>query len=105
MTAENGNSAAVPKLINNVNIKLCDDLISVIAKGSRVSVAAGCFSIYAYKILKEQLENVEQLRFIFTSPTFTTEKAPKEKENSTYRGLTENAVCMVQSLKSNCATN
>ena len=29
--------------------------------------------------LKKQLEGVKELRFIFTSPSFTTEKAPKEK--------------------------
>ena len=44
-----------------------------------MSVAAACFSMYAYKELKKQLEGVGEFRFIFTSPTFTTEKASKEK--------------------------
>ena len=35
--------------------------------------------MYAYKELKKQLEGVGEFRFIFTSPTFTTEKASKEK--------------------------
>ena len=35
------------------------------------------FSIYAFKELKKQLEAVEELRFIFTSPTFLKEKTPK----------------------------
>ena len=35
--------------------------------------------MYAYNELKKQLENVDELRFIFTSPTFVTEKASKQK--------------------------
>ena len=35
--------------------------------------------MYAYKELKKQLDSVEEFRFIFTSPTFTTEKASKAK--------------------------
>ena len=46
---------------------------------SRVSIAAACFSVYAFEELKEQLESVEQLRFIFTSPTFLAEKPDKER--------------------------
>lgn len=47
--------------------------------GSRVSIAAACFSIYAYKELRAQLQKIDSMRFIFTSPTFVTEKSPKEK--------------------------
>ena len=50
-----------------------------ITKGSKVSIAATCFSMYAYHELKKQLESVEELRFIFTSPTFVTERAEKAK--------------------------
>ena len=42
-----------------------------------MSIAAACFSIYAYQELKKQLEGIDELRFIFTSPTFITEKTPK----------------------------
>ncbi len=52
---------------------------STITKGSKVSVAAACFSMYAYKELKKQLNSVDEFRFIFTSPTFTTEKASKSQ--------------------------
>ena len=57
------------ELINNVNKTLRDDLMQLLHSGSRLSVAASCFSIYAFK----------ELRFIFTSPTFTTEKTPKQQ--------------------------
>lgn len=67
------------KIFDNISEIVRDDMTTTIAKGSKVSVAAACFSMYAYKKLKKQLEGVGEFRFIFTSPTFTTEKASKEK--------------------------
>lgn len=67
------------ELIDNVNKTLRDDLRLEIHSGSKVSIAAACFSIYAFQELKAQLKDVEELRFIFTSPTFITEKPKKEK--------------------------
>ena len=64
-------------ILDNVNEIVRDDLKTVLKKGSRVSIAAACFSIYAYQELKDELESVEELRFIFTSPTFIKEKTPK----------------------------
>lgn len=67
------------KIFDNISEIVRDDMAATIKKGSKVSVATACFSMYAYKELKKQLEGVENFRFIFTSPTFTTEKASKEK--------------------------
>ena len=67
------------KIIDNVNSTVRDDLRIEIKRGSKVSVAAACFSIYAYQELKKELESVEEFRFIFTSPTFVKEKAEKQK--------------------------
>ena len=67
------------ELIDNKSKTLSEDLSVEIRKGSKLSIAAACFSIYAFQELKEQLSSVDEFRFIFTSPTFTTEKAPKEK--------------------------
>ena len=67
------------QILDNLNRTVRDDLKETMQKGSKVSIAAACFSIYAYQELKKQLEGINELRFIFTSPTFTTEKAPKEK--------------------------
>lgn len=67
------------EIIDNKNKTLKDDLASEIKPGSKLSVAAACFSIYAFQELKKQLTDIEELHFIFTSPTFTTEKAKKEK--------------------------
>lgn len=67
------------KVFNNVTEIVRNDMASTISKGSKISIAAACFSMYAYKELKKQLESVEECRFIFTSPTFVTEKAEKQK--------------------------
>ena len=46
------------------------------------AIAASSFSIYAYEALKQELEQVECLQFIFTTPTFVpsevTDKARRE---------------------------
>jgi superfamily II DNA or RNA helicase len=65
------------KLIDNVNIRLGDDLKESIRKGSKVSIAATSFSIYAYEILKKELETIDTLRFVFSSPTFIEENFQK----------------------------
>lgn len=67
------------KLIDNVNQTLREDLSEEMKSGSKVSIAAACFSIYAFSELKKELSSVKELRFIFTSPTFIKERAAKEK--------------------------
>jgi hypothetical protein len=67
------------EVFDNVSKIVKTDLEGSIEKGSRLSIAAACFSIYAYQALKKQLDGIEELRFIFTSPAFVTEKVPKEK--------------------------
>ena len=82
------------QIIDNINMTVKGDLQAGIKKGSRLSVAAACFSIYAYQELKKQLESIDELRFIFTSPTFVTEKASKAQ-----REFYIPRICTVQSLK------
>lgn len=67
------------QLIDNINQTLRNDLVYTIKSGSRVSIAAASFSIYAFQELKEQLKEIDELRFIFTSPSFVTEKADKQR--------------------------
>lgn len=68
--------------IDNVNVTLNDELKFTAKVGSKISIAAASFSIYAYEALKAELEQVDELRFIFTRPTFTktdAAKGPKEQ--------------------------
>lgn len=67
------------KIYDNIREIVKDDMEATITRGSKVSVAAACFSMYAYKELKKQLNSVDEFRFIFTSPTFTTERASKSQ--------------------------
>ena len=60
------------ELINNIDKTLQEDLSVEIKEGSKVSIAAACFSIYAFQELKKELKHIDELRFIFTSPTFIT---------------------------------
>jgi SNF2 family DNA or RNA helicase len=65
------------KLIDNINNRLIDDLKIEIKKGSKVSIAASSFSIYAFEALRKELKGIDSLSFIFTSPTFVEEKFQK----------------------------
>ena len=68
-----------PKIINNISERLVDDLKERLSAGGRLSIAAASFSIYAFEALKKELEGIDEMRFIFTSPTFIAEKVKKEK--------------------------
>jgi len=71
------------ELIDNINRLLGDDLKQTIQPGARLKVAASCFSMYAFEALKAELENVDELNFVFTSSTFVasqvTDKIRKER--------------------------
>lgn len=62
------------KIIDNLNSLLGDDLKSEITTGSKVRIAASTFSIFAFESLRKELEQVGELEFIFTSPSFVTDK-------------------------------
>ena len=69
----------MPEMLDNVSKTVKDDLAATITKGDKLSVAAACFSIYAYQSLRKRLDGIAELRFIFTSPTFLQEETPKTK--------------------------
>ena len=72
------------ELIDNINRLLGDDLKQTLKPGARLKIAASCFSMYAFEALKAELEKIDELQFIFTSPTFTanevTDKIRKERK-------------------------
>lgn len=71
------------EIIDNINHLLGDNLKQTINPGSKLKIAASCFSIYAFEALKKELEGIDELEFIFTSPTFVpnevTDKIKKER--------------------------
>ena len=70
------------EIIDNINHLLGDNIKQDIQKGSKLKIAASCFSIYAFEALKNELQKIDFLEFIFTSPTFvpdeTIDKIKKE---------------------------
>lgn len=68
-----------PKQFNNITERVIDDLKVSLTSKSKLSIAAASFSIYAYEALKDELEQINELRFIFTSPTFNQGKAAKQQ--------------------------
>ena len=70
------------KFFDNIKDTVKEDLQQTIKQDSKLSIAASCFSIYAFEVLKKELEMVSKLRFLFTSPTFTAEKTQKDRLNS-----------------------
>ena len=71
------------ELIDNITRLLGDDFKQTLKPGSRLKIAASCFSMYAFEALKAELEKIDELKFIFTSPTFVadevTDKIRKER--------------------------
>ncbi|MCD0497963.1 SNF2-related protein [Achromobacter sp. MY14] len=72
------------ELIDNISRLLGDDLKQTLRPGARLKIAASCFSMYAFEALKTELEKIDELNFIFTSPTFVanevTDKIRKERK-------------------------
>lgn len=67
------------KFFDNINNTVKDDLQDSVRVNSKLSIAASSFSIYAFEELKTELESIEELRFIFTAPTFVADKVSKER--------------------------
>ena len=71
------------EILDNINRLLGDDLKKTLKPGVKLKIAASCFSMYAYEALKSELEQIDELEFIFTSPTFlaeeVTDKVRKER--------------------------
>ena len=81
-----------PKTLNNKNQDtVYDELKKYIKFNSRLSVISGYFSIYAYHELKEKLDNIDNMRFIFTEPSFIKNKSNTETReyeiNKTEKGI------------------
>lgn len=74
------------KIFDNISEIVRDDMADTIKKGSKVSVAAACFSMYAYKELKKQLEGVENFRSSSPHQLLRPKKPRKRRGSSIFRG-------------------
>ena len=63
------------KLIDNKQHGLVGDhLKKYIKEESKLSIASAYFTLYAFEELKEELDKVDEFRFLFTNPTFVKSK-------------------------------
>jgi hypothetical protein len=53
-----------------------DFLREKIRQGSRLSIVSAYFSIYAYAALQDELDSIEELRFLFGEPRFVRSLDP-----------------------------
>jgi hypothetical protein len=97
------------ELIDNISRLLGDDLKQTLKPGARLKIAASCFSMYAFEALKAELEKIDELSFIFTSPTFTasevTDKIRKERKEFHIPKQTASAACTAVSSRFSYATS
>ena len=71
------------EIINNQSKLLGDDIKEEIQKGSKLNIIAAGFSIYAFDALKDELKDIDELKFIFSSPAFIEDNiADKIKKES-----------------------
>ncbi|MCX7560221.1 helicase-related protein [Sulfitobacter sp. F26204] len=63
------------RIIDNTTTLLGDDLKRELTGGTKLRIAAGCFSIYAFEALKSELEQLDEFEFLFTEPTFVANGA------------------------------
>ena len=59
------------KIIDNRMNLLGDDLKSELKEGSKVRIAASCFTLFAFNELREEFSKIKELKVIFTEPTYT----------------------------------
>ena len=71
------------QILDNINSLWGNDLKQNLKSGTKLKIAASCFSMYAFEALKEELEKIDSLEFIFTAPAFVpneaTDKIRKER--------------------------
>ena len=90
------------EIIDNISKTLKDDLKVEIKDGSKLSVAAACFSIYAFGELKDELKKIDEMRFIFTSlhrPHLPPKKQKRKNGSFIFLALTVKEVCTERNLK------
>jgi SNF2 family DNA or RNA helicase len=63
---------------------VADFLKAKIQEGSRLSVVSAYFTIYAYDALKQHLDSVEHLDFLFGEPRFINHLDPEKTEKKTF---------------------
>ena len=70
-----------PKILDNKQQgRVIDELRQGIEPGAKMSVISAYFTIYAYEELKKELSQIDELRFIFTTPSYLKQERDFQRE-------------------------
>ena len=71
----------LPKILDNKQQgRVIDELRTALQPGAKLSVISAYFTIYAYEALKKELSSIEEMRFIFTTPSYIKQKSDFQRE-------------------------
>lgn len=82
MTPQPNNSSGIRD--NHSRGMVADFLKSQIQDGSRLSIVSAYFTIYAYDALKDSLDRIEHLDFLFGEPSFVNRLDPNKTEKKAF---------------------
>ena len=69
-----------PKILDNKFNFVYQELQENIKKGSKLSVISALFSMYAYDNLKKDLNKIDNMRFIYTKPSFLKDNTKESRQ-------------------------
>ena len=68
------------RLIDNKQYGLVGDVLKEhLQEGSKLTIMAAHFTLYAFQELKDELSKLDEFRYLFTQPTFVENKYHKEQ--------------------------
>ena len=70
---------------NHSRGNVADFLIEKLSAGSELSVVSAYFTIYAYEALRGQLEEIDNLKFLFGEPRFITSLDPEKTDKKSFK--------------------
>jgi hypothetical protein len=70
---------------NHYRGAVADFLKTKIHSGSRLSVVSAYFTIYAYDALRENLDQIEHLDFLFGEPRFISSLDPDKTDKKSFK--------------------
>jgi hypothetical protein len=70
---------------NHTHGKVADFLKDRIQSGSQLSMVSAYFTIYAYKSLADQLNQINNLRFLFGEPRFINSLDPSKTDSKSFK--------------------
>lgn len=83
-------------LDNHNRGKVADFLIQNIESDSTLSIVSAYFTIYAYKSLKQQLDSIKELNFLFGEPSFLKSIDPNKADKMQFKIMDENLVIPIE---------